>query len=207
MAALFISIDGVDGCGKSTQIELLTDWLKQMGQPVVAVRDPGSTKLGESLREILLQRVEIPLSMTAEMLMYMASRSQLVDEVVIPAIAAGQHVISDRFLLANVVYQGCAGGLDPEEIWEVGEIATRARTPDLTIVLDIDPEISYQRMQGGLDRMEKRGIDYMRKVRAGFLSQGKRLGNNLIVIDASETIQEIHRRIVIEVTRRLAEIQ
>lgn len=207
MAALFISIDGVDGCGKSTQIELLTDWLNQMGQPVVAVRDPGSTKLGESLREILLQRVEIPLSITAEMLMYMASRSQLVDEVVIPAIAAGQHVISDRFLLANVVYQGCAGGLDPEEIWEVGEIATRARTPDLTIVLDIDPEISYQRMQGGLDRMEKRGIDYMRKVRAGFLSQGKRLGNNLIVIDASETIQEIHRRIVIEVTRRLAEIQ
>lgn len=207
MKTYFISIDGVDGCGKSTQIELLTKWFEQLGQPFIAVRDPGGTRLGESLREILLQRIDIPLSMTSEMLLYMASRSQLVEELILPALEAGQHVISDRYLLANVVYQGSAGGLDPEVIWQVGAIATSNRLPDLTILLDIDPEIAYQRMHDDLDRMERRGLDYMRKVREGFLNEGKRLGQRLLVVDATDTVQEVHQRIVGQVMLMMAQLQ
>lgn len=193
---LFLSIDGIDGCGKSTQIELLTHWLQQeLGQEVTLVRDPGGTKLGESLREILLHREEIPLDMTAEMLLYMASRAQLVAEIIGPALAAGKTVLSDRFLLANVVYQGSAGGLDPKSIWAIGDIATGGRAPDQTFVLDVDANTAKQRMSGKPDRLESRGLDYMTRVREGFLDQAKRLGESVSVIDANQTVEKVHDEI------------
>ncbi len=196
IAIMFISIDGIDGCGKSTQVQLLARWFEQRGQHALTVRDPGGTTLGESLREILLQRVEIPLGSTAEMLLFMASRAQLVEEVIEPAIAKGSHVISDRYLLSTVAYQACAGGLDPETIWRVGEIATRGTSPDRTFLLDLDPDRAFARIQSKLDRLESRGLDYMRKVREGFLEQGKRLGARLVVVDANQTPQAIHQQII-----------
>ncbi|MEZ6153366.1 MAG: dTMP kinase [Pirellulaceae bacterium] len=196
MSGLFLSLDGVDGAGKSTQVARLIAWFEQQGRTVISPRDPGSTALGEALREILLHRQEIPLSMTAEMLLYMASRAQLVREVIHPALAAGQVVIADRYLLANVVYQGCAGGETVDHIWQVGSIATGGLMPQLTFILDVPVEVALARLSRGLDRLESRGPEYMRLVRDGFLQQAQRLGDAAVIIDASQSPDEIHAAII-----------
>ena len=193
---MFISLDGIDGAGKSTQIELLRQHLETKGLSVVCFRDPGSTKLGEAVREILLHREDIPLANTSEMLLYMAARAQLVAEQLRPALDAGATVICDRFLLANVVYQGVAGGLNIDDLWAVGKCATGGLHPDITIVLDIDPEVAFRRMQGSPDRLEKRGIEYFRLVRNGFLQQASNAGGRAIIVNADQEIGNIHRQIV-----------
>ncbi len=192
---MFISLDGIDGAGKSTQIDLLRTHLESQGKVVACFRDPGSTKLGEAIREILLHREDIPLANTSEMLLYMAARAQLVADQIRPALEAGATVICDRFLLANVVYQGVAGGLDVEELWGVGKCATGGLSPDVTIVLDIDPEIAVTRLQRGPDRLEKRGIEYFRKVRQGFLEQVSRASRYSLVVDATQSIESIQNEI------------
>src|SRR5580704_11455708 len=143
---LFLVLDGPDGGGKTTQARRLAQWLAERGFDVVTCRDPGGTALGDRLRSILQDRVTVPLSMRAEMLLYMASRAQLVEDVIAPALAAGKIVISDRYLLANIVYQGSAGGLMEEEIALVGMVATSGLLPDLTIVLDIAPDTAKARV-------------------------------------------------------------
>jgi len=193
---MFITLDGIDGGGKSTQIELLAKWLESQGHSVQTHRDPGSTKLGTAVREILLHREDIPLANTTEMLLYMAARAQLVAENIRPALESGVTIVCDRFLLANVVYQGSAGGLDVQELWQVGKIATAGCMPDVTIVLDIDPQIAASRIQRGQDRLEKRGIEYFKKVREGFLAQLSRCGGITAVIDADQDVQSIHQQIV-----------
>ena len=195
MPGVFISLDGVDGGGKSTQVRLLGEYLQTLGHDVLTVRDPGGTKLGEALREILLHRQEISLTGTAEMLLYMASRAELVAECIRPALDSGKTVITDRFLLANVVYQGCAGGLDPSQLWQVGEIATGQLQPDLTVVLDIPVEKALGRIQRGFDRLESRGAEYMEKVRRGFLEQVAHLGARAVIVDASAEIETVKVRI------------
>lgn len=203
MSAFLISFDGIDGCGKSTQIQMLYEWLERLGHPVRLVREPGGTDLGEALREILLHRSEIALNPTAEMLMYMASRAQLVREVIEPTLASGQHVIADRYLLASVVYQGCAGGLDPGTIWSVGQVATGGLTPDLTFILDIDPTIAQSRLSGTPDRMESRGIGYMQRVRDGYLEQSQVLADRCLILDASQSVSVIHSAVIDTLRQRL----
>ena len=195
MPGVFISLDGVDGGGKSTQVRLLAEYLRTLGHDVITLRDPGGTKLGEALREILLHRQEIPLTGTAEMLLYMASRAELVAECIRPALESGKSVITDRFLLANVVYQGCAGELNPMQIWQVGEIATGGLQPDLTIVLDIDVKKALGRIERGFDRLESRGAEYMEKVRRGFLEQVSHFGTRAVVINANAEIEAVQTRI------------
>ncbi len=191
----FITLDGVDGGGKSTQVQLLMDWLIAQGYSVRSFRDPGSTRLGEALREVLLHRQEIPLAATSEMLLYMASRAQLVEEVLRPALAECDYVITDRYLLANVVYQGVAGGLNPDSIWQVGRVATGGLSPDLTIVLDLPVDIAAQRITRTRDRLESRGEAYFEKVRHGFLQQHVHAGGKVIVIDATQSIEAVHQQI------------
>lgn len=193
---LFISLDGVDGAGKSTQCRLLADWLRTRGRDVVVCHDPGGTDLGQQLREILLHH-RGAMSLTAEALLFMASRAQLVAEVIRPALAAGQVVICDRFLLANVVYQGHAGGLDPAQLWSVGLFATGGLEPDLTFVLDLPLEAAFARRKEGADRMESRGLDYFARVRAGFLAEAERRPERICVVDAAmsaEAVQDKMRR-------------
>lgn len=202
MSSFFVSLDGVDGCGKSTQIEMLKQWLEQQGLSVLLVRDPGGTRLGESLREILLHRKEIPLASTAEMLLYMASRAQLVSECIEPALNSGRVVVSDRYLLANVVYQSCAG-VPTDSIWQVGKVATGGRLPDRTFVLDLDVQVAYGRMRGEHDRLESRGLEYMNRVRSGFLSEAQKLRDSVEVVDASQSIEAIHQQIIDSVRRNL----
>jgi dTMP kinase len=193
---MFISVDGIDGAGKSTQMDLLEAWLSARGENVVRFRDPGATQLGEAVREILLHREEIPIAMRSEMLLYMAARAQLVDEQIRPARESGKTVLCDRYLLANVVYQGCAGGLDIESLWNVGHIATGGLRPDVTIVFDVDTSIALQRVGTGQDRLEKRGFDYFEKVRHGFLDQVSRASAHSIVVDASPSPEIVHQCVV-----------
>ena len=199
-AGVFISLDGVDGAGKSTQCRLLADWLRARGQTVVLCHDPGGTELGQELRGILLNS-HGPMSLMAEAMLFMASRAQLVAQVIRPALDAGQVVISDRFLLANVVYQGHAGGLDPAQLWQVGLVATGGLEPDLTLVLDLPPDVSQARRKPSADRMESRGEEYFARVRAGFLAEAKLRPERFRVIDASpapEIVQEHLRKLVLQ---------
>ena len=188
---MFLSLDGVDGTGKTTQIELLCDWLRATGHDVVTCRDPGSTPLGEAIRQILLNEHDLPIMRRSEMLLYMAARAQLVDEVIRPALAAGKTVVSDRYLLANVVYQGYAGGLDTERIWQVGAVATGGCQPDLTIVLDMPPDAAALRIDRPRDRMEQQGAAFEQAVRAGFLAEAARQPDRIVVVDANRPIDEV----------------
>src|SRR4051812_34045069 len=169
---LFLSLDGIDGTGKSTQCRLLADWLRSRGREVTLTNDPGGTALGDELRGILLgHRGEMTL--TCELFLFMASRAELVDNVIRPALAAGQVVISDRFLLASVVYQGYAGGLNPDDIRGVGRIATGGVEPELSIVLDLPVSAALVRRGRSPDRMEAKGVAFQERVREGFLTEAR----------------------------------
>jgi dTMP kinase len=198
----FISLDGVDGAGKSTQARLLADWLRGQGLPVATCRDPGGTTLGDRVRGLLLDGRD-HIDLTAEMLLYMASRAQLVAEVIRPALERGETVFCDRFLLANVVYQGHAGGLPPETVWEVGRVATGGLLPDLTLVLDLPPAAALERKGGLLDRMESRGAAFLERVRAGFLTEAARQPHSVRVISADRPVEAVQADLRQEVARVL----
>lgn len=192
---MFLSLDGIDGVGKSTQIELLADWLIQQGHSVCCCRDPGTTPLGETLRTIILKDQQLEVGACSEMLIYMTARAQLVDEVIRPALDAGQLVLCDRFLLANVVYQGHAGKLDPADIWHVGKVATAGLLPDLTIVLDLEAEQGLSRLAGEKDRMESRGREFMEDVRQGFLAEAERDPDHIQIISSSGNIDDVQQQV------------
>ena len=213
---LFLVLDGPDGGGKTTQAARLSAWLTGRGFDVVNCRDPGGTPLGDRLRGILLDRVTVPLSMRAEMLLYMASRAQLVDEVIAPALAAGRVVISDRYLLANIVYQGSAGGLLEEEIALVGMVATAGLLPDLTIVLDIAPAEAISRKGAARDRIEDRPLFYHERVRAGYLAAAQGQAGEpaearsvypapIVVVDSTGEPDAVFKRIMHAVERALSQ--
>lgn len=192
---MFISFDGVDGVGKSTQAAQFVEWLQEQGHQVLRCRDPGSTDLGERLRTLVLKDTKISIAAGSEMLLYMAARAQLVSEVIQPALAAGQVVVSDRFLLANVVYQGHAAGLDPQDIWDVGAVATGGLEPDLTVVLDMPLEKAVGRIGRELDRMEARGLEFLEKVRQGFLREAERSPERIVVVNADQEIPQVQNDI------------
>jgi dTMP kinase len=192
---LFFSIDGGDGAGKSTQIGLFCQWLCEQRHEVVACRDPGSTPLGEAVRELLLHRHDLAIHRRSEMLLYMAARAQLVEEVIRPALAVGKTVVSDRYLLANVVYQGHGGGLAVNELWEVGRVAVGGLMPDLTIVLDLPTAIAATRLARALDRMEQQGPEFHERVRQGFLAEAARQPERIVVVSAAGPIEEVQAAI------------
>jgi len=200
---MFFSFDGVDGAGKSTQIDLLADALRQRGREVVTCRDPGSTALGERLREILLHHHGTPIHRRSEMLLYMASRAALVEEVIRPALAAGKIVISDRYLLANVVYQAHAGGLNPDDVWRVGEVTVAGVMPRLVFLLDMPAERAASRIKRQPDRMEAQGLGYLEQVRQGFLNEARLRPQQIIVLDADRPAEAIHADVLSEAERVL----
>jgi dTMP kinase len=199
---LFVALDGLDGTGKSTQCRLLVEWLTGLGRQVTHCVDPGGTAVGDQLRQIILHSRDA-LTVTCESLLFMASRAQLIAEVIRPALEASRDVVSDRFLLANVVYQGYAGGLDPEELWWVGRFSMSGLEPDLTIVLDLDPSAAGARRARPADRIEGRGDDYQARVREGFLAEARRQPDRIRVIDATGPVETVHRAIRGEVSRLL----
>lgn len=199
----FLALDGPDGGGKTTQAAHLIHWLRLHGLDVVACRDPGSTALGDRLRSILLDRHDTPISLRSEMLLYMASRAQLVEEVIRPSLDAGKVVVCDRFLLANVVYQGFAGGLPVDEVLAVGEVATSGMWPDLTILVDIPPEVARSRIGAPRDRMEDRPDDFREAVRRGYLRASELYPAPLVLVDGSASAEAIASQIQSEVARAL----
>jgi dTMP kinase len=191
---LFISLDGLDGTGKSTQCRLLAEWLRKQGQEVVECADPGGTAVGDAIRDLLLNRRH-DMSLPCEALLFMASRAQLTAEVIRPALAAGRTVLADRYLLANVVYQGHGGGLDPDRLWEIGQLATGGLLPDLTFVLDLPVDVALSRRTGPADRVESRDLAYHTRVRDGFLAEARRHPDIIQVVDAAQPIQKVHEQI------------
>ncbi len=201
----FLVLEGPDGGGKTTQAARIADWLRdRRGLDVVTCRDPGGTALGDRLRSILMERETVPLSMRAEMLLFMASRAQMVEEIIRPALDTGHVVVCDRFMLSTIVYQGLAGGLDPKEIAAVGRVATGGLLPDHTIVLDVPAETARARVGPARDRIEARPAEYYERVRAGYLDavNGRRglaklYGTQISLVDASmdpETVFLLIRR-------------
>lgn len=193
---MFFSFDGIDGVGKSTQLQLFSDWLTAQGRPPVVCRDPGSTALGEQIRGILLANHDsAPMAPRSEMLLYMAARAQLVEEVIRPALAEGRVVVSDRFLLANIVYQGHAGGVDVDAVRSVGAVATGGIAPDCTFLLDMDPAVALARVGRELDRIEARGAEYRERLRAGFLAEASAMGPSVHVVNAARSIDAVQNEL------------
>lgn len=189
---MFFVFDGVDGAGKSTQLEMFVKWLQtQHNMSVVTCKDPGSTELGEQLRSILLGKHETPISMRAEMMMFTTARTQLIQQIVKPALTNGQTVVLDRYIFSTVVYQGHAGELDPEELWTVNQIATESLMPDVTFIFDLPINIAMERLGDSLDRMESRGVEYFEKVRSGFIRESERWPDGVDLINANRSPDEI----------------
>jgi dTMP kinase len=195
---LFISLDGLDGTGKSTQCRLLADWLRGRGLDVVQCADPGGTAVGTELRDILLHH-RGEMTPACEAFLFMASRAQLVAEVIRPALDAGRVVVCDRFLLANVAYQGYGGGLDVDRLWEVGRLASGGIEPNLTLVLDLPLGAAIRRRNREPDRMERKAGGYQQRVREGFLSEARRRPGRVRVIDAGAAVEVVQQRIRKEV--------
>jgi dTMP kinase len=206
MPPRFIVLDGMDGAGKSSQVDPLVAWLRACGREVVTCRDPGSTGVGDAIRAILLDRHDLQLDATSEMLLYMAARAQLVAEVIRPALARGAWVVSDRYLLSNVVYQGHAGGLDPAVIRSVGGVATGGLAPDLVLLLDIDLETAARRLDRPLDKLESRGDGYRQRLRAGYLDEAACEPERITVIDATGSSESVAAAVRAAVVNRFSEL-
>lgn len=192
----FIVLDGPEGCGKSTQLRLLADHLRTHHIQVTTVRDPGTTRIGEQIRAILLQPEHTEMAMRCEMMLYMAARAQMMHEVIAPALAAGHCVLCDRFVSSTLAYQLGGDGLTAEEIRATADIAIKHRWPDLTVILDIPPEKSFARLNRAKDRLEQRPLAYHQQVYANYLNQAKANPAAYRVVDADADVHVVHRDIV-----------
>jgi dTMP kinase len=200
-------LEGIDGAGKSSQVEPLVARLQGRGCGVTTCRDPGATPTGDAIRAILLDRHDLHLAPTAEMLLYMAARAQLVTEVIRPSLARGEWVVSDRYLLANIVYQGHAGGLDPDTIRHVGAIATGGLEPDLVLLLDVDLETAARRLARPLDKLENRGDAFRGRLRAGYLAEAARQPHRIAVVDATGSPADVQANLWSTVERHFPELR
>lgn len=200
---MFLCLEGVDGCGKSTQLDLLERALAERGHEVVRVRDPGSTPVAEEIREILLKpRPEGELGGMAELFLYGAARAQLLDSVVRPALRAGKTVLSDRFCWSTFAYQGFGRGLDAEAIERLNAVACGDDVPDLTVALDIPLALSRERMGRRAaetgeapDRLELEQDAFFERVRAGYAEAARRHPDRVAVVDGSGSAEEVAARV------------
>lgn len=198
-AGKFIVLDGPDGCGKSTQARLLTQWILAQGTETVNFRDPGTTVIGEKIREILLSPAHDAMTTPVEVLLYMAARAQLWAEAIAPALEQGRCVVLDRWLSSTCAYQGYAGGFGMAKVVAVADEALERAWPDLTIVLDVDQDTAAGRLDRELDRMEQKGRSYHARVRQGFLKLAESR-DDFAVVDAARPVDAVHQDVLDLVT-------
>jgi len=211
----FIVFDGPDGSGKSTQLKRFIDDARQAGLRVCEVREPGGTHIGEEIRKVLLDakhEQQAPIDLRCEMLLFMASRAQLIAQRVAPAIEQGELVVADRFISSTLAYQGAAGGLPIDDIYAVGHVALGKHWPDLVVVFDVDEKTAQARMNPLLrgqefdaskDRIESKDDAYHRRVRQGYLDQAKLHPKHYLVIDATREPDPIYADLLAGINRKL----
>lgn len=199
---MFITFEGIDGCGKTTQFRMLSQWLRDHGKDVVETVEPGGTSIGRQIRQILLDPASADIQPRAELLLYFASRAQNVDEVIRPALDAGRTVLCDRFTDSTLVYQGCGRGLDIEVVRDLDRIACRGLKPDVTILIDIDLETSLMRARRRNERtgpsesrIDEENAAFHERVRQGYLALARAEPDRIRVIDGRAGIGEVGQRI------------
>lgn len=191
---LFITFEGIDGCGKTTQIELLKEELEKKRYTVLLTREPGAKGLGEKFREILLN-YDGEVSSNCESFLFLADRAQHIDTIIKPAINNGTIVLCDRHTDSTVAYQGYGRELDLEQIYQLNKIATNGIVPDITFILDIDIETSLQRIGKGRDRMENAGSEFFERVRNGYIEISKQEPERVKLLNGKSPIEEIQNTI------------
>ncbi|MFN2269576.1 MAG: dTMP kinase [Anaerolineae bacterium] len=207
---MFITLEGPEGSGKTTQIPLLVDWLREQGYAVELTREPGGTDIGTQIRDVLHDPVNTAMDATAEILLYSADRAQHVAQCIRPALAAGKIVVSDRYYDSTLAYQGYGRGLDLEMLRAITAFATAGLKPDLTLYLDIAPEEGLQRRQAGgeeWNRLDAETLDFHRRVRAGYMALIAQESERWVVIDAARSVEEVQGAIRAEVGARLEKVR
>jgi len=204
LAGRFLVFEGPDGSGKSTQFRRFSQECQRAGVAVCEVREPGGTYVGERIRAVLLDHADEDICLRTEMLLYMASRAQLVEARIRPALQRGELVLADRYVSSTLAYQGAAGGLPLEEIRVVAKIATGGLLPDLTVVFDVDQATAASRLSPLLDRMESRGEAYHAKVRKGYLDQCRDNPERHARIDATRDEHSVFSSLLEELAARSA---
>lgn len=203
---LFITFEGADGCGKTTQLKLLAEYLQKNGVDVLVTREPGAKGLGEKLRDILLNYDGV-VSDRCEAFLFLADRAQHIDTIVTPAVDAGKIVLCDRHIDSTAAYQGYGRGQDIEQINKLNMIATSGRKPDLTIVFDIDAETSLARVGSTKDRMESSGIEFFNRVRDGYLKIAAQETARVKVLDATKSIEEVQKDVIELINSKLCALK
>lgn len=204
--SLFITFEGPEGSGKTTQIERLAEWLRDCGYDVIATREPGGTPIGDEIREVLHALRNRAMQPTTELLLYCASRAQLVSEVIRPHLARGGIVLSDRYADSSIAYQGYGRGLDLDALRSIVAFATGGLRPDLIVLLDIDVEEGLRRRQGSggeWNRLDQEATDFHRRVREGFWQLARAGPDRWAVIDAARSADAVQAEIRSEVEKRL----
>ena len=203
---MFITFEGPDGSGKTTQIRLLAEWLREQGHEVVLTREPGGTEIGDQIRTVLHDPYNTAMDARTEILLYSASRAQHVAQLIRPSLAAGKIIISDRYADSTLAYQGYGRGLDLEVLRAVTSFATGGLTPALTVYLNITPEEGLQRRRLGGDewnRLDAEALEFHQRVRAGYLELVKQGTERWAVIDAARSVEEVQAEIRTVVQARL----
>ena len=202
---IFITMEGPDGAGKSTQIDLLKKYLEDKGYNILLTRDPGGNDISEAIRGIILNKDFTEMGYMTELLLYASARAQLVKENIKPALEAGTAVIADRFVDSSAVYQGIGSGLGIDTVYKVNEFALQGIMPDMTILMDLDAEVGLARKknQAELDRMERESVDFHKKVVAGYRDLADRYPERILKVDAALQVQEIHDIIVANIEKKL----
>ena len=209
----FITFEGLDGCGKSTQLDREASRLRQEGCPVVTTQEPGGTATGRKIREIVLHASAHPLSASTELALMFAARSQHIEEVILPALHAGKIVLCDRFTDSSVAYQGYGRGIAPDAIRTLEDLFCRGLRPDLTIILDIDPATGMTRArarnraaQEKETRFEEEGLEFFRRVRQGYAEIARREPGRVRLIDGKGSVDEVHLKVHQEVHERVRKV-